>query len=152
MGVFRACPGPTVGSSAGLPKVQKRLLQGNNSEFPPIPPFCAKNRLEKHRESSSLQDDPPKIPCATEQGIKSTGTGNPIFENRELIRHNRESGAKSRPPDSRQMPSPSRIKKLSTMGVNSSTPQIISVRALHFHGDPASRQSPNRCGFKEAMI
>ena len=96
MGVFRACPGPTVGSSAGLPKVRKRLLQGNNSEFPPIPPFCAKNRLENHCESSSLQDQRPEIPCAAEQGINSTGTGNPIFENRELIRHNRESGAKPR--------------------------------------------------------
>ena len=51
-----------------------------------------------------------KFPAQTEQGINSTGTGNAIRENRELIRHNRESGAKPRPPDSRQIPSPSRIK------------------------------------------
>src|SRR6202522_833878 len=105
MGVFCACPGPTVGPSADLPKDQKGLLQGNNSEFPPIPPFCAKNRLENHGESSSLLDDPPKIPCATEQGIKSTGTGKPIFENRELIRHNRDAGPGPDAPDSRQIPS-----------------------------------------------
>ena len=117
MGIFRACPVPTVGPLAGLPKGRKRLLQGNNSEFSPIPPFCAKNRLENHRESSSLLDDPPKIPCAAEQGNNSTRTGKAIRENRELIRHNRESGAKSRPPDSRQMPSPSRIRKLSTLDV-----------------------------------
>src|ERR1700721_93006 len=97
----------------GLPKDQKRLLQGNNSEFPPIPPFCAKIRLENHCESSSLPGATQEIPCAAEQGINSTGTGKPIFENRELIRHNRESGAKSRCTDSRQIPSPSRIKKLS---------------------------------------
>src|ERR1700678_3281354 len=131
MGVFCACPGPTVGPSADLPKDQKGLLQGNNSEFPPIPPFCAKNRLENHGESSSLLDDPPKIPCAAEQGINSTGTGKPIFENRELIRHNRETDAQPRRTRFSQMPSPSRIKK-------SSTRAWLSVRALHFHGDHAS--------------
>src|ERR1700677_1183986 len=96
MGVFCACPGPTVGPSAGVSKDQKRLLQGKNSEFSPLPPFGAKNRLENHRKSSSLLDDPPKIPCAAEQGNNSTRTGKARRENRELIRHNRESGAKSR--------------------------------------------------------
>ena len=71
------------------------LLQGNNSVFPPIPPFSAKNRLENNCESSSLPDDPSKIPCATEQGINSTTTGNQFATIRELIRHNRESGAKA---------------------------------------------------------
>ena len=143
MGVFCACPGSTVGPSAGLPKDQKGLLQGSNREFSPIPPFCAKNRLENHCESNSLPDQPQEIACAAEQGINSTGTGNPIFENRELIRHNRESGAKSRRPYSRQMPSPSWIKKLSTMGdAKQPSPQIKSVRALHFHGDHASREAP----------
>src|ERR1700677_4972283 len=96
MGVFWACPVPIVAPSAGLPKDQKGLLQGNNSEFPPIPPFCAKNRLENQCESSSLQDQRPEIPCAAEQGNNSTRTGKAIRENRELIRHNRETGAKSR--------------------------------------------------------
>ena len=91
MGVFRACPVPTVGPSAGLPKDQKGLVQGSNSESAPIPPFSAQNRLENNCESSSLPDDPPKIPCATEQGINSTTTGNEFATNRELIRHNRES-------------------------------------------------------------
>jgi hypothetical protein len=59
------------------------LLQGNNSEFSPIPPFSAKNRLENNRESSSLPDGSPKIPCATEQGIHSTTTGNSFDHNRE---------------------------------------------------------------------
>jgi hypothetical protein len=73
---------------------QNPLLQGNNSEFSPIPPFSAKNRLENNCESSSLPDDSPQIPCATEQGINSTTTGNEFATIRELIRHNRESGAK----------------------------------------------------------
>ena len=59
-----------------IPEAQNPLLQGNNSEFAPIPPFSAKNRPENDCESSSLPDDPPKIPCATEQGIKSTTSGN----------------------------------------------------------------------------
>src|ERR1700733_10696543 len=69
--------------------------QGNNSEFSPIPPLSANNRLENNRESSSLPDDSPEIPCATEQGINSTTTGNEFATIRELIRHNRESGAKA---------------------------------------------------------
>jgi hypothetical protein len=70
-------------------------LQGNNSEFRPIPPFSTKNRLENNGESSSLPEELPKIPCATEQGINATTTGNEFANNRELIRHNRESGAKA---------------------------------------------------------
>ena len=123
----------------GLPKDQKRLLQGNNSEFPPIPPFCAKNRLENHCESSSLLGDPPKIPCAAEQGINSTGTGKPIFENRELIRHNRETDAKSRRTRFTSNTFSVEDKKIiHYASLNSSPPQIMSVRALHFHGDSAS--------------
>ncbi len=70
------------------------LLQGNNREFSPIPPFSAKNCLENNCESSSLPDNSPEIPCATEQGINSTTTGNEFATIRELIRRNRESGAK----------------------------------------------------------
>src|SRR5271154_4615428 len=96
MGVFRACPVPTMRPSAGLPKDQKGLQQGSNSESAEISPFSAQNRLENNCESSSLRDDLPKIPCATEQGINSSRTGNRFALNSELIRHNRESGAKSR--------------------------------------------------------
>ena len=78
MGVFRACPVPMAGPSAGLPKDQNPLLQGNNSEFRPIPPFCAKNRLENQCESSCLPEAPPKIPCAD-------GTGKQFVPNRESI-------------------------------------------------------------------
>src|SRR5271170_4282606 len=91
MGVFRACPVPTMRPSAGLPKDQKGLQQGSNSELAEISPFSAQNRLENKRESSSLPDDPPKIPCATEQGINSSRTGKRFLLNRELIRRIRES-------------------------------------------------------------
>src|SRR5271156_2192777 len=117
MGVFRACPVPTMRPSAGLPKDQKSLLQGSNSELAEISPFSAQNRLENNCESSSLPDDPPKIPCATEQGINSSRTGNRFALNSELIRHNRESGAKSR--RTRFTPNAFSVedKKLSTLAV-----------------------------------
>ena len=116
MGVFRACPVPTVGPSAGVLKDQKRLLQGSNSELAPIPPFSAQNRLENNCESSSLPDDPPKIPCATEQGINSSRTGNRFLLNRELIRRIRESVTKSRCARFTSNAFSVEGKKLSTMG------------------------------------
>ena len=91
------------------PKDPNPLLQGNNRDFSPIPPFSAKNCPENNCESSSLPDDPPEIPCATEQGINSTTTGNEFATIRELIRRNRESGSQS--PDasgSRRMETPPR--------------------------------------------
>jgi uncharacterized protein (DUF4415 family) len=113
-GMSRSDGRPIGGSSEG----PDRLLQGSNSELAPIPLFSAQNRLENNCESSSLPDGPPKIPCATEQGINSSRTGNRFLLNRELIRP--QQGIRHKSPDasdSRRMPSPSRIKKLSTLGV-----------------------------------
>jgi hypothetical protein len=138
---------------AGLPKDQKRLVQGSNSELAPIPPFSSKDRHENNCESSSLPDDPRKIPCATEQGINSSRTGNRFSLNRELIRRIRESVTKVPKLDSRRMPFPSRIKKLWTKGVaEQQSPQIMSGCALHITVTLLRDHAPNRCGFKESMV
>jgi hypothetical protein len=52
--------------------------------------IAAENRHENICEFSHLRDLRDEIPCATEQGINSTTTGNLIRANRELIRANRE--------------------------------------------------------------
>jgi hypothetical protein len=58
-------------------------LLGNSSSLTKIRP-------ENICEFSRLRDLRDEIPCATEQGINSTTTGNLIPANRELIRDNRE--------------------------------------------------------------
>jgi hypothetical protein len=66
-------------------------IQGNNSEFSRFWPLPAKIRPKNICEFSSLRGSRKRIPCATEQGINSTTTGNLIRGNSELIRPNRES-------------------------------------------------------------
>ena len=66
------------------------VQQGNNSVFLGNPSTNTQNRPENICEFSCLRDLRDEIPCAAEQGINSSGTGKPIFVNRELIRANRE--------------------------------------------------------------
>ena len=80
-----------------------------------------------------------EIPCAAEQGINSTTTGNPA----------------ERPdaPDSRQIPSPSRIKDYRPWA----SPKQQSPTDHKRPRAPLSRWPcfagiPNRCGFKESMV
>src|SRR5271155_6168918 len=120
MGVFGHTPFRRSADRRVSRRTRSPLQQLINREFSPIPPFSAKNRLENNCESSSLPDDPPEIPCVAEQGINSTTTGNEFATNRELIRHNRESGQSPDAPDSRQIPSLSRIKNRPSRRLNSS--------------------------------
>jgi hypothetical protein len=73
------------------------LQQGRNSESRENPSLAAKDRPENNCKFSWLRDLRDEIPCAAEQGINSSGTGNRIFENRELNRANRESIPTKRP-------------------------------------------------------
>jgi hypothetical protein len=102
MGVFRACPVPTVGPSAGLLKNQRAPVAAKKQRIFSDPAVFCEKPSRKQLRIQQLAGSTREIPCAAEQGINSTTTGNPA----------------ERPdaPDSRQIPSPSRI-KLSTMGV-----------------------------------
>src|ERR1700735_4992017 len=64
--------------------------QGNNREFSRFWAIPVENRPEKICKFSSMRDVRNEFPCATEQGINSSRTGNSIRGNRELIRPNRE--------------------------------------------------------------
>jgi hypothetical protein len=81
-----------MGASGKRREAPRGGQQGNNREFSRNRLFSAKIRLENVCEFSSLRDEAPEIPCATEQGNNSTTTENQFATNRELIRHIRESG------------------------------------------------------------
>src|SRR5271156_1065875 len=65
---------------------------------------CCENTSRKHLRIQSFANLREEIPCATEQGINSTTTGNLIPANRELIRDNRESAKSMRSPDEALIP------------------------------------------------
>jgi hypothetical protein len=84
----RPIGGSFEGSEAPVTGKEQRI-------FPASAVWCEKPSRKPPR-IQQLAGRPPKIPCAAEQGNNSTRTGKARRENRELIRHNRESGAKSR--------------------------------------------------------
>src|ERR1700677_4743440 len=68
--------------------------QGNNSEFLGKSAAPRQTSSRKHLRIQLFTRFRLEIPCATEQGSKSTATGKQFNSSRELIRANREMGAK----------------------------------------------------------
>jgi hypothetical protein len=65
-------------------------IQGINSESSRFRLLLGKIRPKNVREFSNLRASGSGIPCAPEQGINSSTTGNAVRENSELNRPNRE--------------------------------------------------------------
>src|SRR5271154_5273636 len=95
MGVFGHAPFRR-SADRRSPEEPEPPVTGNQQRIYSDPVVFCEKPSRKQLRIQSLAGWPPKIPCAAEQGINSTTTGSRFATNRELIRHNRESGAKSR--------------------------------------------------------